>query len=234
MLEAFISTSSRLHLCGIAEKYCKRVDDCTVRRKMRDYSQYGSASNSKEKEEFANQQDYYYEEPYQEIGMATQCCAEFLGTFTSVLIGVGAECISLQSSSKSKYSGGGGNGNEDGVAVTFIVACMWAVGTTLGIYISGPLSGGHVNPAVSLSFAIVRPSAFPFYKILPFIVSQICGGLLAGLTNLFLFHQVIQNYESRIGCKGGGRSSPKNSSSCCLESAAGFTNYWRSVILICG
>ena len=192
-------------------------------RKMKDYSQYGSDSNTKEKVE-ENEQAYYYEEPYQEIGMATQCCAEFLGTFTSVLIGVGAECISLQSST-SKYGGGGG--------VAFFVACMWAVGTTLGIYISGPLSGGHVNPAVSLSFAIVRPSAFPFYKIFPFIISQVCGGLLAGLTNLLLFHQVIKNFEKQIGCdsssKGSGRSA---SSSCCLESAAGFSNYWRSEAIV--
>ena len=191
---------------------------------MRDFSRYGSSSSSikeKQQQEGAeyDEQAYYYSEPYQEIGMATQCCAEFLGTFTLVLIGVGAECISLRSSTPtSKYG-------DDGFA-SFIVACMWAIGTTLGIYISGPISGGHINPAVSLSFAIVRPSAFPFYKIIPFVISQVCGGLLAGLTNLLLFHQVIQNFEKQIGCesKRGGRNNPPT---CCLESAAGLTNYWR-------
>jgi glycerol uptake facilitator-like aquaporin len=199
------------------------------------------------KEEFNYGDGPYYEELYQEQTLANQCCAEFFGTFTVVLIGVGAECVVL-------YLGGNTSSASSlaSSSSSFGIACAWAIGSTLGIYISGPISGGHVNPAVSLSFALVRPTAFPFSKIIPYWISQILGGILAGLVNLMLFHQAIQNFENSLypvslTVRGGGGKN-KNISiktivpssflnlftatdgkdgSCCLKSASAFGNYWR-------
>ena len=210
---------------------------------MRDYSQFGSSpkksgdndagQQQQQQQQYASQQEheayYNYEEPYQEIGMSTQCFAEFLGTYTTLLIGLGSECVSLYLA-----DGGGRDGGGDGLG--FSVAMYWAVGATLGIYVSGPISGGHLNPAVSLAFALVRRTAFPFYKLLPFWIAQLFGGILAGITTLLLFHKAILNYEDKIGCgdgSSGGRgflgaiTNKDSASACCLDSSKGLVHYWR-------
>lgn len=74
---------------------------------------------------------------------------------------------------------------------------LWTIGATLGIYSAASISGGHLNPAVTLAFALVRPSAFPLRKVLPYWGAQTVGALLAGLTNLLLFHQAIVDWEQK-------------------------------------
>ena len=53
------------------------------------------------------------------------------------------------------------------------------------IYALGNISGAHLNPAVSIAFTIAK--RFPLKQLLPYIVSQIVGALLASLTLKFLF-----------------------------------------------
>ena len=47
----------------------------------------------------------------------------------------------------------------------------------LGRILSAPLSGGHINPMVTL--ALASGDYFPIIEVLPYIVSQILGGVLA-------------------------------------------------------
>lgn len=45
------------------------------------------------------------------------------------------------------------------------------------ILLAGPLSGGHINPAVTLS--MIFKGDFPMSDALPYIIAQITGGLAA-------------------------------------------------------
>ena len=185
-----------------------------------------SISQAAEKE----QENGYYEG----YTLRTEIFSEIMGTFMFVQIGSGAECVALfLDRSEGKW----------------MVALFWIVGATLGIYVSATISGGHINPAVSLSFALARPSAFPWRKVVPFWIAQVLGGFLAGLTNIFIFHQAIYNYEQELitGDKSRGRCMvetgprvkflgwPRNqpSPACTsavtmsLKSASAFGNYWR-------
>lgn len=47
----------------------------------------------------------------------------------------------------------------------------------LGRILSAPLSGGHINPMVTL--ALASGDYFPIIEVLPYVVSQILGGVLA-------------------------------------------------------
>ncbi len=98
--------------------------------------------------------------------------AEFIGTFTLVFAGTGAIIINDIS---------GGNITHVGVALTFglVVLAM--------IYTLGDVSGAHLNPAVSFGFW--NAGRFPGRKVLPYIVSQILGALLASASLKFLFPQ---------------------------------------------
>ena len=93
--------------------------------------------------------------------------AEFFGTFALVFAGTGAIVI----------NDSGGTVTHVGVALTFglIVLAM--------IYAVGDVSGAHLNPAVTLGFALAR--RFEVRGILPYVASQCAGALLAsGLLRL--------------------------------------------------
>jgi len=47
----------------------------------------------------------------------------------------------------------------------------------LGRILAAPLSGGHINPLITV--ALASGDYFPIMEILPYVVSQILGGILA-------------------------------------------------------
>lgn len=96
--------------------------------------------------------------------------AELIGTFALVFCGTGAIIINQES---------GGAIGHAGIAATFglIVAAM--------IYSVGDISGAHLNPAVSLAFWASR--LFPAKELLPYVLSQSAGALLASWVLHLLF-----------------------------------------------
>jgi aquaporin Z len=96
--------------------------------------------------------------------------AELLGTFALVFAGTGA--IVINDVSKGAVS-------HVGVALTFglVVLAM--------IYAVGDVSGAHLNPAVTLGFFAAR--RLPLRRVVPYILSQCAGALLASSLLRFLF-----------------------------------------------
>ena len=95
--------------------------------------------------------------------------AEFVGTFCLVFAGT---CAIV---SNDLYGGGV---TETGIALTFGMAVMAM------IYSIGDLSGAHINPAVSVAFW--ADGRFPGKDVLPYIVAQCAGALVASLAVLGL------------------------------------------------
>ena len=106
---------------------------------------------------------------------------EMLGTYLLVLFGTGSVASSVLS------------GAQVGL---WQVAAVWGFGVTLAIYVSGGLSGAHLNPAVSLSMALLRPADFPANRLLPYVASQLAGAVLAGGTVAVLFGPLLQRFEA--------------------------------------
>lgn len=96
--------------------------------------------------------------------------AELIGTFALVFAGTGAIIINDVS---------GGAITHVGIALTFGLVVM-AV-----IYAIGDISGAHLNPAVSFGFWFSL--RFSGRSVLPYIISQCFGALLASLTLRLLF-----------------------------------------------
>jgi MIP family channel proteins len=99
--------------------------------------------------------------------------AEFIGTFGLAFAGCGAVVINALS---------GGRVTHVGIGLTFglVVAAM--------IYATGHLSGAHLNPAVSLAFALTRH--FPLRDLVPYWAAQLAGATAAGLSLRLLFGPV--------------------------------------------
>jgi len=96
--------------------------------------------------------------------------AEVIGSFALVFCGTGAIIINQETS---------GAISHVGIAVTFGLIVM------VMIYALGPISGAHLNPAVTIAFSVAR--RFPSRLIAPYILSQITGALLASATLKLLF-----------------------------------------------
>lgn len=96
--------------------------------------------------------------------------AEAFGTFALVFAGTGAIVINDVS---------GGTVSHVGIALTFglVVLAM--------IYALGDVSGCHLNPAVTLGFFVAR--RFEGQWVVPYIISQLLGAVLASGTLRLLF-----------------------------------------------
>lgn len=96
--------------------------------------------------------------------------AELIGTYALVFCGTGAIMINEIS---------GGAVGHLGIALTFgcIVIAM--------IYAIGEISGAHINPAVTIAFW--SAGEFDQKEIIPYILAQLVGAILASATLYFLF-----------------------------------------------
>jgi MIP family channel proteins len=99
--------------------------------------------------------------------------AETLGTFLLVFAGPGAIVIDTVS---------GGAVTPVGIGLSFGLAVMVA------IYAFGPVSGAHINPAVTIALAASR--RFPWRDAPLYVAAQIAGGIGASLFHLALFGNV--------------------------------------------
>ena len=106
---------------------------------------------------------------------------EAVGTYILVLFGIGSVAAAVAT------------GAQMGL---WQVAVVWAFGVALAIYVSANVSGAHLNPAVSLAFAIFRRSDFSFRKLPLYWSAQLIGAVLAGVTVLAIFSPFIVRFES--------------------------------------
>ena len=92
-----------------------------------------------------------------------RCAAEFLGTFTLVVIGPGAIMVAA----RTHAFGHIGVALAFGLSVTLIVAS------------SGHLGGAHINPAVTIGFWSV--GRFRASDVIPYLVAQCVGAIFGAL-----------------------------------------------------
>ena len=120
--------------------------------------------------------------------LAYRCIAEIVGTWLMVFVGTSVVAAAVLT------------GAQVGL---WQVAVVWALGVSMAIYLTGAVSGAHLNPAVSLAFAIFRPRDFPARWLLPYWASQMLGAVLAGLTVLLLYGSFIRRFEVQNGLERG-------------------------------
>jgi glycerol uptake facilitator protein len=89
--------------------------------------------------------------------LLAELIAEFLGTFVLLLFGTGVVAMVVlfpQKNPGETVHGGFTN-----------ITLGWGLGVTMGIYVAGKVSGGHLNPAVTLALAAFR--GFSWRKVAP-------------------------------------------------------------------
>ncbi|MBC3190651.1 aquaporin family protein [Pseudonocardia sp. C8] len=109
--------------------------------------------------------------------------AEFAGTMILILFGCGvvAQVVTTPD---------GSNGDHDSIA------WAWGLGVTLGVYVAGRISGAHINPAVTIAFAVYE--GFPWRKVGPFVLAQTLGALVAALIVRVTYADFIRSVDPNL------------------------------------
>ncbi|WP_296248976.1 aquaporin Z [uncultured Stenotrophomonas sp.] len=114
------------------------------------------------------------------MSMGKRLGAEFLGTFWLVLGGCGSAVLAA------KF---GGDANPLGIGFVG-VALAFGLTVLTGAYAFGHISGAHFNPAVSIG--LWAGGRFPAKDLLPYIVAQVLGGIVAA----FILLQIAKGNAS--------------------------------------
>uniref|UniRef100_A0A8C5QCK9 Aquaporin 10 n=1 Tax=Leptobrachium leishanense TaxID=445787 RepID=A0A8C5QCK9_9ANUR len=110
--------------------------------------------------------------------VARACLAEFLGVFVLLLITVAATAQGVTSQNT--------KGNF------FCMYLAGAIAVVLAIYVSGGVSGGHLNPAYTLSLCAL--GRFPWRKLPLYFLIQLAGSFTGAAAVFALYYDAIQDY----------------------------------------
>jgi glycerol uptake facilitator protein len=93
--------------------------------------------------------------------------AELVGTMFLVIFGDGVVAAVLLSKTKAENSG------------WMVITTGWAMAVAMAVYIAGRISGGHINPAVTLAFAVI--GKFPWSEVPKYLAAQFLGAFLGAV-----------------------------------------------------
>jgi aquaporin NIP len=119
--------------------------------------------------------------------MTKRALAEALGVFAVVFGGCGAIIT---------------NDEYHGVIGTLGVAVAFALIVVVAVYVTGPLSGGHINPAVTLALTLTRQ--FPAHEAIAYIGAQASGASAGALTLLAMWPHQPQHLGATVPTVGVG------------------------------
>jgi glycerol uptake facilitator protein len=108
-----------------------------------------------------------------------ECVTEFIGIFFLIFIGTGCVAALVFLKNYSSF---------------WELSCVWGFAVTCAIAISGGVSGAHLNPAVTIAFAVTR--GFPTKKIIPYIVAQVAGAFCGAALCYALYSSNFTDWET--------------------------------------
>src|SRR5262250_3434930 len=100
--------------------------------------------------------------------MLAKCFGEFMGTLMLILLGNGVVAGVLLKRSKAEGAG------------WMVITSGWAFAVMAGVFVSIACgsSDAHLNPAVTLGFAV---SSGDFAKFAPYLLAQMAGAFVGGV-----------------------------------------------------
>jgi len=93
--------------------------------------------------------------------------AELVGTMFLILFGNGVVAAVVLGKSYAENSG------------WIVITTGWGLAVAMGVYVAGHISGGHINPAVTLALALT--GKFPWSEVPKYLAAQFLGAFLGAV-----------------------------------------------------
>ncbi len=112
--------------------------------------------------------------------------AELIGSWMLVVVGAGAAAVTLMlaQGEKPASSFNIGIGALGGLGDWLAIGLAFAIVIAAAIYVFGPVSGCHINPAVTIALWVGR--RFPAKEVIPYLLAQFAGAALGAVTLLIM------------------------------------------------
>jgi glycerol uptake facilitator protein len=136
-------------------------------------------------------------------GLYGELLSEFLGTFVLIAFGDGVVAVAV--------AGLPGSGRTSSPTTIFdaagdwlLITWGWAMAVAFAVWVAGGVSGAHINPAVTLAFAVRRK--FAWAKVLPYWGAQLCGAFVGASLVYLVYNNAIDafNLANKTPRSGGG------------------------------
>jgi glycerol uptake facilitator protein len=129
-----------------------------------------------------------------------------LGTFVLIAFGDGVVAMAVAA-----LPGSGRAATPTTIFVAsgdwLLITWGWAMAVAMGVWVAGGVSGAHINPAVTLAFAVRRK--FPWNKVLPYWAAQIVGAFAGAALVFGVYHNAIGAFETAAHTpRGSGQALP--------------------------
>jgi glycerol uptake facilitator protein len=125
-------------------------------------------------------------------GLYGELLAEFFGTFVLIAFGDGVVAMAVAALP--------GSGRTSGPTVIFdaagdwlLITWGWAMAVAFGVWVAGGISGAHLNPAVTLGFAVRRK--FAWARVLPYWGAQLLGAFVGAALVFLVYHSAIDAFN---------------------------------------
>jgi glycerol uptake facilitator protein len=112
-------------------------------------------------------------------GLTGELIGEVFGTFILILLGDG---VVANVGLAPRLAAPAYNWNT--------ITIGWAFAVIIAVYVTGGVSGAHLNPAVTIALAVKR--GFPWAKVVPFIIAQMVGAFLGALGVYLVYRDGLQ------------------------------------------
>lgn len=111
--------------------------------------------------------------------------SEFFGTYLMMLLGLGVNANVSLKNTKGSFSS----------ASAWVLICAgWAFAVYVGVVVAGPISGAHLNPAVSL--ALLINGSLSMTDFISYVGVQFAGAIAASFSVWYMYNDHFKATES--------------------------------------
>ena len=111
--------------------------------------------------------------------LRAQCIAEFLGTGLFLFFGICClSALKLTGASLGLWE----------------ICIIWGLGISLAVYLTAGISGGHLNPALTVALWLF--ACFPGRKVVPYILAQVAGAFGGAVLAWILYSTLFTQFET--------------------------------------
>ncbi len=157
-------------------------------------------------------------------GLGGELWAEFFGCFILISFGDGVVAMLWALIGSGRSSAGALQSSGDWLLITW----GWALAVCFAVYVSGGISGAHINPAITLGAAIRKQ--LPWSKVPSYWLVQVVGCFVGAALVYLVYKAAIDHFDTVNHIVRGRPASVATYSTFATFPAPYFTTIWGPLI----